>query len=277
MSNLFAFKEYEELYERLANMDGYDDQDRAIHHEIMVHLVEALRLMVVGKGDERSELARRYQVAITDLEKVFVYVENWVERALPELPMNDYPLGDYQTGGGTVELSGISIPVGDYDISVRDGMLTLKLKTADDSEDTGCCDADCGCDQPEVSSTTVGYIPNGKSGRVQNSFFIPQRIGESIRVRLITEGGDGKPIFSESGGLVMFNIYNALTGRREDVIGKVTDYGDEGATYQSWTFTLLSKHSRPVKILPNQIAVGVNYSIASGGLTIGYMTDVDTF
>jgi len=43
-------------------------------------LNEVLTVIRTGKPDERSEVARRYAVTITELEKVIGYFETWVVR-----------------------------------------------------------------------------------------------------------------------------------------------------------------------------------------------------
>ncbi len=47
--------------------------------EALVHLKAALEAMKAEKPEERSELARRYAVSITELEKVMAYYLYFVE------------------------------------------------------------------------------------------------------------------------------------------------------------------------------------------------------
>lgn len=75
----------ERMYHALMETEEYEQPEWAIYHEVLIHLMEAQRLILAAKGDGRNELARRYRVALTDLEKVYSYVDGFVSRALPTL------------------------------------------------------------------------------------------------------------------------------------------------------------------------------------------------
>ena len=45
---------------------------------VLLYMERAIETMHRGKPEERSELSRRYQIAITDLEKVIGYFETFV-------------------------------------------------------------------------------------------------------------------------------------------------------------------------------------------------------
>lgn len=45
---------------------------------VLENLQESLELLRSAKPDERSEKARRYAVAITEMEKVVAYVQTWI-------------------------------------------------------------------------------------------------------------------------------------------------------------------------------------------------------
>jgi hypothetical protein len=45
---------------------------------VLVAMLEALATLRAGKPSERSELARRYSVAITEMEKVVAYFKTYV-------------------------------------------------------------------------------------------------------------------------------------------------------------------------------------------------------
>lgn len=46
--------------------------------EVYIQLQETLAAMRIAKPNERSEKARRYAVAITEMEKVVAYFQTWV-------------------------------------------------------------------------------------------------------------------------------------------------------------------------------------------------------
>jgi hypothetical protein len=50
--------------------------------EALEHLRKALEVMKAAKPQERSELARRYAISITELEKVLAYFVVFVESEL---------------------------------------------------------------------------------------------------------------------------------------------------------------------------------------------------
>lgn len=56
-----------------------DDLQKAV--EIKNQMVELLKQLAKAKPDERSELARRYAVTITELEKVVAYYSVFVLNA----------------------------------------------------------------------------------------------------------------------------------------------------------------------------------------------------
>jgi hypothetical protein len=48
------------------------------NHGVAMALQETIGLLQVLKGEERSEKARHYAIVITDLEKVFAYVQTFI-------------------------------------------------------------------------------------------------------------------------------------------------------------------------------------------------------
>ena len=49
-----------------------------MEEETYILLQEILAAMRVAKPEERSEKARRYAVAITEMEKVVAYFQTWI-------------------------------------------------------------------------------------------------------------------------------------------------------------------------------------------------------
>ena len=49
-----------------------------MEEETYILLQETLAAMRVAKPEERSEKARRYAVAITEMEKVVAYFQTWI-------------------------------------------------------------------------------------------------------------------------------------------------------------------------------------------------------
>jgi len=50
-------------------------------HIVMSKLQEALETLRSAKPDDRSEIARRYAVTITEMEKVIAYYATFIKRA----------------------------------------------------------------------------------------------------------------------------------------------------------------------------------------------------
>jgi len=50
-------------------------------HIVMSKLQEALETLRSAKPDDRSEIARRYAVTITEMEKVIAYYATFIEKA----------------------------------------------------------------------------------------------------------------------------------------------------------------------------------------------------
>jgi hypothetical protein len=48
------------------------------NHHVAMALSEAIALLLVLKGEARSEQARHYAIVITDLEKVSAYVQTFI-------------------------------------------------------------------------------------------------------------------------------------------------------------------------------------------------------
>lgn len=50
-------------------------------HDVIEKLQDALNALRKAKPDDRSEVARRYAVTITEMEKVIAYYSTYIERA----------------------------------------------------------------------------------------------------------------------------------------------------------------------------------------------------
>jgi len=70
-------KKENEDHQKLAQYPDVIEQD-TLNHETFDKLADLLEIMRNAKPDERSELARRYAVSITELEKVYAYFKAFV-------------------------------------------------------------------------------------------------------------------------------------------------------------------------------------------------------
>ena len=54
------------------------DNQQSLNHNCIDSISDTLQRLRDAKPDDRSELARRYAVTITELEKVYAYFLAWV-------------------------------------------------------------------------------------------------------------------------------------------------------------------------------------------------------
>ena len=65
-------------------MNGLEEERKPTNYECWYHLIEALEMMKTAKPEERSELARRYAVSITEMEKITAYFKVFILDGQPE-------------------------------------------------------------------------------------------------------------------------------------------------------------------------------------------------